>query len=287
MITVYADVLVGLNIITTYIFLVCSRAFTRCATNKWGVAIASVAGGLSSLIILAENLNIFISVIYKIGFSMLIVYLSFFPDRIKKFMKVYFTFIGVSALFGGLIFFFEFTFLHNRILYLNGTVYFDISIKVLLASIFIIYGIFMFLNYFMERRVNKKDLYTIVLTFRNISLNLQGCVDNCNNLTDVLTGRSVLVGELKALSPFFSYEELYYLKKQEIVAVPDSLNKIIRFIPCKTVTEDSLIPVFTPGRVEIMIDGKSKILRNVCIGIVNKSFSDGEYNLLLNKNILE
>lgn len=287
MITIYADVLVSLNIVITYIFLVCCRVFTRYSTSKWGVAVGSIIGGLSSLIILVEDINIIFSVLFKVLVSMAIVFVSFFPDRIKAFVKVYCSFIGVSALFGGIIFFLQVSFFQNKILYFNGAIYFDISIKFLLGSIFVVYGIFMLLDYISERRVSKKDLYTVVISFRNTKLTLTGCVDNCNNLTDVLTGRSVFVGELKSLSALFTYEELNFFKKQDLVNVPDSLNKVIRFVPCKTVGRDSLMPVFTPDKVEIVNDEKGKVIKNVCIGITDKNFSDGQYSLLLNKNISE
>jgi stage II sporulation protein GA (sporulation sigma-E factor processing peptidase) len=261
--------------------------FTRLPTSKWGVAVGSVVGGLSSLIILAEDSFAVFSAFLKIFVSVIIVYFSFFPDRIKKFLKVYFSFISISALFGGIVFFLELTFFKKRILYFNGTIYFDISIKFLLGCIFVIYGIFMFLNYFLERRANKTDLYDVSVSFRDVTVKLTGCIDNCNNLTDVLTGRDVICGELKAVSSFFSFEEINFFKKQDLIVVPESLNKVLRFVPCKTVSGDSLMPVFTPDKVEITVNGKVRQIKNVCIGIVNKSFADGEYSLLLNKNILE
>ena len=63
MICVYADVLVCLNVLITYIFLVCTRVAGNMPTNKWGVCIASVAGGLSSLIIFAGDIGLVLSVI--------------------------------------------------------------------------------------------------------------------------------------------------------------------------------------------------------------------------------
>ena len=284
---IYADVLVSLNILITYVFIVCCRVLTRLPTNKWGVCVGSVAGGLSSLIILLESSFNALSLILKILTGFVIVYFSFFPDGVKKLLKVYFSFIGISALFGGVMFFLEFTVLKSKIIYFNGTVYFNISIKLLLGCIFIIYGIFMLLNYFFERRINKNDLYNVSVSFRSVTVTLVGCVDNCNNLTDVLTGRDVFCGELKALSPLFTFDEISYFKKQDLEGAPVSLRRVIRFVPCKTVSGDSLMPVFTPDKVEIHINGRKRQVKNICIGIVNRSLADGQYSLLLNKNILE
>lgn len=287
MVCVYVDVLLCINLLITYIFLVCTRVFTNSPTNKWGVVAGSIIGGLSSLIIFAEDINILISVLFKVGVSAAIVFVSFFPKSIKRFIRNYIAFMGVSAFFGGFMLFAEITFGTDMLLYINGTVYLDISIKFLLGSVFIIYGIFMLLNYFSRRRASLKELYTVNITFRSVRVTLCACIDNCNNLTDVLTGRLVFIGELKSLSPFFSYEELKFLRTPDLLRVPESFVKILRFVPCKTVASDSLLPVFTPSKVEIIKEGRAVPLENICIGIVNKSLSDGEYNLLLNKNILE
>ena len=55
MVTVYADVLVSVNILITYIFLVCVRVVFSAPTNKLLVALASFIGGLSSVVIFFET----------------------------------------------------------------------------------------------------------------------------------------------------------------------------------------------------------------------------------------
>ena len=52
---IYLDVLVAVNIFVTYILLVCTRVVLKTDTKKYGVLVASVLGGASSLIIFWES----------------------------------------------------------------------------------------------------------------------------------------------------------------------------------------------------------------------------------------
>lgn len=287
MVAVYVDVLVCINILITYIFLVCTRVLSNVPSNKWGVCIGAIVGGLSSLAIFLDEMNIFLSVAVKLIVSALIVFFSFTPNRLKVFLKTYFSFFGISILFGGAMYFIEITFRPHGVIYMNGTVYFDMDIKYLVGCTFLIYGIFLLSDYLFMRRTTKNEIYKVSITFRNTQVELLGYIDTGNNLTDSLTGRNVFVGELSSFSPLFTYEELVFLKKGELDNIPDSLKGKIRLVPCKTVGESTLLPAFVPSKAELTFNKKQIKLENICIAVVDKSLSDGEYNLLLNKSIMD
>ena len=69
--------------------------------------------------------------------------------------------------------------------------------------------------------------------------------------------------------------------------MPDSLVGTIRFIPCETVGESFFLPVVTPHKAEVKLKNKKVKLKNICNAIADKNFADGEYNLILNKNIFD
>ncbi len=287
MIAVYADVLVCLNILFTYIFLVCTRVWGNTATNKWGVCLGSVVGGLSALIVLAGDIGVFLSLIFKLTTSTVVVLVSFLPSSFKLFLKVYFRFLGVNVIFGGAMYFIEITLKPHNIMYFNGTVYFDMDIKYLVGCTFVIYGFFLFADFLVKRKSMKSEIYKVKIVFRKTAVTVSGFVDSGNSLTDGLTGKSVLVAELKALSPLFTYEEIGYFKSGNIEKVPDSLNGKIRFIPCHTINGENLLPVFTPDVLEIEIKGrKINCIKDFCVALVNKELC-GEYNILLNKAIYD
>lgn len=285
--TIYADVLVGLNILLTYILLVASRVMCKVPTNKWAIMIASVIGGVSSLVIFFENGGVVFSCFYKIITGAVIVGVGFIPKTIKVFIKVFLAFFGISILFGGGIYALEITLHPKNIFFYNGTVYFDMSIAYLVGSVLVIYGIFLLGDYVITKNNHKGGKYQLEIVYNNSSVNIYAFVDTGNTLTDGMTGRPVIIAELSAVSPLFSREEMMFFKSRNFENVPVSLNKTFSLVSCKTVAGDSLLKAFKPQYIRIK-DSKNIFATDFCtVAVINKELSQGEYKALLNEKIFQ
>ncbi len=286
-VTVYADVLVALNILLTYIIIVASRVLCSVPTNKWAILISSVIGGISSLVIFYENGGVVFSLLYKLLTGAVIVGIGFLPKTLKQFFKEFLSFFGISLLFGGAMLALEITLNPKNIFFYNGTVYFDMSITYLVASVLVIYGIFLLADYLITKHNNKGGKCQLEINYNDISVNMTAFIDTGNTLTDAMTGRPVIIAELSAISPLFSREEMLFFKNGNFENVPDSLNKSFRLIPCMSVTGESLLKAFLPELV--IIKDKEKIYEtSFCtVALTEKSLSQGEYRALLNNRIFE
>ena len=285
--TVYADVLIALNILLTYILIVASRVLCKAPTNKWAVMAASVIGGASSLVIFYENGGVVFSSLYKIITGGVIVGIAFLPGNLKIFIKEFLAFIGVSLLFGGSMYALEITLHPKNIMFYNGTVYFDMSIAYLVASVLVIYGIFLLADYLITKHNTRGGKFQLEIEYNNKSVSMTAFADTGNTLSDGMTGKPVIIAELSAVSPLFSRNELQFFKSDSFEDVPDSLKKSVRLIPCKTVTEDSLLKAFLPTSVKIK-DGTSSYRNNFCtVALTEKELSQGEYRALLNNTIFQ
>ncbi len=282
---VYADVLVGVNIIITYVLIVSVRLICKTATNKWGVALASLIGGFSSLVIFCEDMPLLLSVLYKIAVAGLITGIAFLPRNVRGFLKVFLTFFAVSFLFGGVMYAVELTFKPKNILYMNGTVYFDMSITCLVGSVLLIYAAFTVVNFLLTKHAVKNKLYDVKITFRNTEATLRGFVDTGNNLKYGVSARPVIIGELTALAPLFSFEELKCLKSGMYRDIPESLVGKIHLVPCQTLSGDGFLPAVIPERVEIKAGNMRTDNIKFCLALSNKRLSDGEYNVILHSSV--
>ena len=285
--TVYADVLVGLNIIITYLIIVSVRLISKRATNKWGVGIASLIGGFSSLIIFYEDIPVLVSVIYKLLVAGLITGVGFLPRSVRGFLKVFLSFFAISFLFGGVMYALEITFNPQNILYMNGTVYFDMSITYLVGSVLLIYGAFMVVNFLLTKHAVKNKIYEVKITFRNTEITLRGFGDTGNNLKYGVSARPVIIGELSALAPIFSFEELKILKSGMYENIPDTLVGKLHLVPCQTISGDCFLPAVIPEKVEIKSGNKKTNSLKFCLALSNKKLSDGEYNVILHNSIID
>lgn len=285
--TVYADVLVGVNIIITYILIVSVRLICKIATSKWGVGIASIIGGFSALIIFCEDIPPMASVLYKLITAVLITGVGFLPRSIRGFLKVFAGFFAVSFLFGGVMYAVELTFKPKNILYMNGTVYFDMSITYLVGSVLLIYVAFMVVNFLLTKHAVKNKFYEVKINFRNTEATLRGFVDTGNNLKYGVSGRPVIIGELSALAPLFTFEELKCLKGGMYENIPEGLVGKIHLVPCQTLSGDGFLPAIIPERVVIKNGNKRTDNVKFCLALSNKRISDGEYNLILHNSVID
>lgn len=285
--TVYADVLVALNILLTYIIIVASRVLCKIPTNKWAVSCASLLGGVSSLVIFFEDAGVVFSLFYKLITGAVIVGIGFLPKSPRTFIKAFAAFFGVSFLFGGGVYALEVTAHPKNIMFYNGTVYFDMSITYLVGCVLSIYGIFVMANYLLTRHTLRGAKCELEIKFGKAAVTLPALIDTGNSLTDGLSGRPVIVAELRAVSPLFSMEELKFFKSGNYDDVPETLKKVMRLIPCTAVTGESLLKAFLPDSVKIKTADKTYNSDFCTIAVTDRELSDGEYRALLNNNIFE
>jgi stage II sporulation protein GA (sporulation sigma-E factor processing peptidase) len=257
------------------------------ATNKFLVAIGSFIGGFSSLIIFFDVKYQVLSFFIKLLTAAVIVAVSFLPRSIRGFIKLYSGFFTVSVIFGGVMYFLEITINPEKIMYYNGTVYFDMSLAYLVGSVLVIYGLFLLVQYFLDKKVSSENLCEVKIFFRNSAVSLLSIIDTGNNLTDGLTGRPVVVAELSAVAPLFDFSELDFLKKGNYENIPEALKKYIRVVPCGAVTGDGLLLAFIPEKVEVKTKTRVYINDYCVIAVLNKQLSEGEYKALLNEKILQ
>ena len=285
---IYLDVLVAVNIFVTYILLVCTRVVLKTDTKKYGVLVASVLGGASSLIIFWESMPLVLSVAYKLFVGILISYSAFFPKTKKLFLKTGVAFFFVNFIFGGLMYFVEITFNAGNILYINGTVYFDVSVLFLVSMTLICYGLLLLCDYVLKRRTSENTLYNVTIFFRNEEVSLKGFYDTGNHLSDGIEGKPVIIADLNSLAPLFTYSELKYLKHGELYdEVPETLKGFSRIVPCSSVTGEAILKAIVADKLVIADNKMQYETTFFVVGVLKNKLLNDEYNCILNSEIFE
>lgn len=226
--TVYVDVLMLTNVYITYFFIksVMLISHRKCTALK--TISASLIGGISSLqIFISESL--IISLAIKLA-SLLIIslILSGFDlrkllDTAAKLVLVNMLFIGMCVLIWRLL---------GRSVYIIGvTVYFDISLILLVIVTAVTYAVFWIYDYISIRLCSKRGTKVEIKT-ENVSVTLDGISDTGNSLYDFFAQKSVIVCSSKELETAFG-------------------NKRFKLLPFSTVNGSGLIKVYTPSSVYI------------------------------------
>lgn len=274
------------NAVVTFFINLTTLELIKCETTAVRIIIASVLGGIASLlIVLPETYDLFL-IFIKLLINSVIIFILLGKTDAKKYFKGLACSFLVTMLFGGVVFFISMTIQEKRILYNNGYMYFDIGITGIIVIIIFAYILLHILNGKFNKKGIQELIYNIEIKYKNKSVNLKAFFDTGNNIIDIYTGKPVILVNISELNEFFDRSIL-----EKISLINDgNLHLLIpenfRFLPVKTLTAEKLIPAFTAESVTVSNEGCKKIIKNPTVAITNNSFDKNNYTSLISKSVL-
>ena len=259
-VTVYVDVLIILNTLVNYFMLLAVRKITRAHTSRLRIALGSLVGGASSMLIFLEDLGVVMSLL-KLITAILMIVITFGIKPLKSLFKKVFWLFAISFIFGGLMFAIYIFFDTDILIYTNGIVYFDVDITFLVVCSVFSYIVITVIVKFTDKKAPKSQEHYVTIQQNGKVVSGTGLMDTGNALREPFSSYPVVMVE-KALFSQFS--------------IPDDK---FRLIPVTTVNGDSLIKAFRPERLQI----NSFITDKVYIG--ESTVPLEEYKIILNINL--
>lgn len=258
--TVYVDVLIILNTLVNYFMLLSIRKLTRAHTSRWRIALGSLAGGASSMLIFLENLGLVMTLL-KLFTAVLMTVITFGIKPFKSLLKKLFWLFAISFVFGGLMFAVYIFFDADILIYTNGIVYFDIDVTFLVVCSVFSYIVITVISKFTDKKAPKSQEYYITIQQNGKSVTCKALMDTGNSLREPFSLLPVVMAEKKLFNQFH---------------IPDEK---LRLIPVSTVNGDSLIKAFRPDSLQI----GEFITDKVYIG--ESAVPLDEYKIILNINL--
>lgn len=258
---IYIDILVITNIYITWFIIKSVSKITHMRVQNKRHIWASFFGGAASLIIVLEfnGLHNFLGIILKAILFLVINYIAFKEKSAIKLLR-----LSIISFLVNLCYF-SFAYLIKESLSLkavyldNFTMYFQLSMPVLIFSTVLAYGVVCLVFYIIERRENKNLSYEISLEIDNNIYRCAAISDSGNNVYDIFSKKPVVI---------FSNNELL----EKIRSSEKSLNGF-RLIPYHTVSSSGLLPVFYPEKICIVSNDGKKYQPDVMVGVVSDSYS--------------
>ncbi len=272
---IYADILVVLNVILTYILLRACAAVARCDFKAKRFLLASALGGLFSLVIFVENIPAVLSFITKTAFLLLTVVAAFGLRDRKRFLRLCASYLLVNFGFAGIMLAGSVFFVPNLLLYQNGVVYFDIDILTLTFSALICYGIMKIIGYMTASKAPPECIFDLTLLYGEKQVHGKALYDTGNSLCDSFSGKPVIVARRSFLEGLFgknfSCEEL----------------KGYRIIPYTTVKGTGMLEAFSAESVILEASFGTVKTENIYIGVANENNIAGGYCALIGTPVLD
>ena len=288
--TIYIDVVILENLVMNYIILYATGIVTKSKINHIRIIIASLIGAIYAVIEYWSKITIYSNITIKLILSIIIIYVAFNPQNIKKMCKDLLLLYLTTFTFGGAATYLIYVVKPQNVIIKNGTYVGSYILKIvflggILGSIIIITAFKIVKN-----KLSKKDMYCkIKIELNGKELILNTMIDTGNMLKEPISGLPVVVIE---------HTKLYNIIPKEILNNIETIlggdfDKIPKHIKEQYMSKLKVIPFASLGKqngmllgiktekIEIMEETNKKN-REAIIGIYNKSLTKkGEYNALI------
>ena len=294
--TIYIDIVLIENLIMNYIILFTTAVVLKIKVNHIRLILASLLGAGYSIIAYMGIIKVYSSIILKIILSVLIIYIAFNPQNIKKMCKDLLLFYLVSFVFGGAAFALIYIIKPQNILMKNGLFLGTYTLKTVMLGAVVDFCIIIGAFAIIKNKISKKDMFCeIEILINQKKIKTKAMIDTGNMLKEPITNVPVIVVEHILLYSCMPKEILNNLK--------EIMGGDFKNIPCdiqeKYISKLKLIPFSSLGKqngmligirpeyVKVITDEQEKINKNVIIGIYEKSLTKkGEYQALIGIELL-
>lgn len=294
-ITVYIDLIFIENLIMNSIIIYATSIMLKIKPKIWRVLISSSIGGIYAVIIYISRFKIYESIILKIILSVIMVYIAFNSQNIKKLLKQILIFYLTSFVFGGAALYLIYFIKPQNILIKNGLFAGEYVLKaILLGAIFGLVIIKISIRV-IKTKIRPKDMYCrikIKLDGKEVITNAM--IDTGNLVREPITNIPVIIVErvlLYELIPKEILNNINEILEGNFCSIPEEIqNRYVsrmRWLPYKSLGKENgmLLGVRVDG-IEIEKDDINKI-NKVIVGIYDKALTKrGEYGALVGMDMM-
>ena len=278
---IYIDILLLLNFYVTYFLIVGTGCILHRKISVSRRILGSMAGTVSSLMILLPALPLIVNIVLKIAVSLIITLASLGFGNIRIFIKNSVVFFIINCIYAGIMLALWLFCAPLGMIYNNGVSYLDIPFWAVILFTSVSYVILTIIRRVLDSKTNLDKKYQIEIVTSTGKATLTAIPDTGNKLTDFLTGLPVIFCDINICSDICPQEIFTYLADMNTKNI--SLQGI-RLVPCSTVSGDTLAVCFKPDKL-IISDGRNEKEINALIGFTKNGFT-GEFGAIFNPNLL-
>ncbi len=285
--TVYLDEVFAVNLVMDWLILWAVGNLAQCCAVKWRLGLAALLGAGYSVLILLCPAGWLSILPVKIGWSVLMLKTAYTGGSWHSQVKLVSYFYLVSFAFGGASMGAMYLFSQPIMPAWSGIALIEMDFQLFWLAFGA--GLTVMAVYALRSRLRQdiaavQTIITAQVQFQEKTVMLRLLADTGHNLTDPLTGKSVLIAEHRKMLPLFSENVQEQLVKVQAMS-PDLLIELSRepdmagrwrIIPYQAVGQQGLLPGFRPDCVYLQTGKNEQLLRNTIIALSGQRFSADE-----------
>ncbi len=293
--TIYIDVVLIENIIMNYIILVATSIILKLKINHIRIIISSLLGAIYSIVAYIGFIKIYENIILKFILSIIIVYIAFNPQNMKKMWKDLTIFYLTSFVFGGVAFALIYIVKPQNILMKNGMFLGTYTLKIIILGAIISFIIIIVAFRIVKNKISKKDMFcNVEIKINNKLIKTKAMIDTGNFLREPITNIPVIIIEHTLLYEIIPKEILNNLEKiigGQFTEVPHNIKEEyiskLKLIPYSSLGKQNGMLLGIKSEYVKIITEEGEKIEEAIIGIYDKSLTKrGEYRALLGVELL-
>ena len=251
------------------IILYATSIILKLKPKLFRILISSAIGSIYSIILYITEMKIYSSIISKIILSIIMTYVAFNPQNIKKMWKQILIFYLTSFVFGGVALYLIYFLKPQDILIKNGMYVGENILKIILLGGIVAFVVIKISLKIIKTKISSKDMYcNIKIKLNEKEVETIAMHDTRNLIKEPITNTPVIInGNLSDIPE--EIQEKYISK--------------MRCIPFKSLgKENGMLLGIRADEIEVIKEDENKIIKNAIIGIYDKSLTKrGEYRALV------
>ena len=296
-ITIYIDVIFLENLIMNAIILYATAIILKIKPKNIRIILASSIGSVYVIIAYITKLPIYASIISKAILSIIIVYVGFNPQNVKKMCKQVLIFYLTSFVFGGVALYLIYYIKPQNALIKNGMFVGEYVLKVIFLGAIVAFVIIKISIKIIKNKINTKDMYcNIMIKLDEKVIETRAMIDTGNLAKEPITNTPVVIVESSLLYDILPKEILNNLENilgGDLSKIPEDVQKEymskLRCIPFSSLgKQNGMLVGIKVDEIKIENEEEKKISKNVIIGIYDKSLTKrGEYRALIGLELIQ
>ena len=290
-IIIYIDVIFLENVIMNFIILYATAIILKINPKTTRLIFASIIGSVYAIITYVTQIEIYTSVVLKSILAIIIVYVAFYPQNIKKMLKQVAIFYLTSFVFGGVTLYLIYYIKPQEVFIKNGVFVGQHILKIIMLSAIVAFVTIKISLKIIKTKINPKDMYCkIKIKLNEKIIETRAMIDTGNLVKEPITNTPVVILESSLLEDILPSKILNNLEN----ILGGDFSKIPEEIQQKYISKFRCIPFSSLGKqngmllgikadeIQIEVEEEKKNSKNVIIGIYDKSLTKkGEYRALI------
>lgn len=290
-ITLYLDVIFLENLIMNSIILYATAIILKIKPKTIRVILSSAIGSIYAIITYVTEIQIYTSVILKAILAVIMVYVAFNPQNVKRMWKQIAIFYLTSFVFGGVTLYLIYYIKPQEVLMKDGVFVGEYILKVIMLGAIVAFITIKISLKIIKTKINPKDMYCkIKIKLNDKIIETKAMIDTGNLAKEPITNTPVIIVESTLLETILPLQILNNLENilggdfsQISQEIQEKYISKLRCIPFSSLgKQNGMLLGIRADEIQVETEDEKKISKNVIVGIYDKSLTKrGEYRALI------